>query len=801
MTRHLDYGEEFVTEYLGQPSTSRVGEATSMALPPPERAAVVVRASNCTLRAIEQERAGAFPRDPDFARLYFEGFETSGDMLDVAPKQEVTDYLAILGPILINLLIACDRQVGTLLLSSEAVSVSGSASSNSMDNSDSVTLKHGDVYVSYSARCQPFFHLFRSIFDALPRCMPSEVGFATIGNVLSRGTFCADPEVCIAAGNAMRRIAQDPSKCLLLVNTYRDFVFETRHIFKDTFLGSRLLESQFERVITLWVDMLQLLVNHERVAQAQSNDDDQVALPITPSFLDKLDAAAVFLLCSNSFSLRRLAGKILSAARDLEGDSRKPSAAFRYSRLSPEKSALTRVIQIMEGAVEDVDLATLKTLPWASASDRTRLDVYAIDKDKLLRRIAESDNPKDGSLWLAVLPSFISKTRSLLRGPTTEMRTLVVAMVLRLQGHIMSTGSISAGRATAGMRANVGTGRTTTDTGALADYWRAYLCVLCVTMPDPGINPMTTPVQRTKEAVILTPDTISSPALFHYLAAQLTWEDPRFRDAAVYSLGSISQNALRPLSEILTNIVRRLADGAKSNTRKPNIQGPIWTALAHVFRLISPLIADSKSTAHLANLSSMIGFVKMTWTLLSDVNVKEDYDLQSLRRSFCIVVENLTDSLVKFDSSDRFLGEEMRGAIFKLCYEWCHVGRRPDVARARESHTLQVASEQYKGERDRAGYLDDLQAKTKLLSVAAAEVMAGLCVSHHVRHELMIARQTYIRQRSHSSSTSFRSPRRAVDSLAMDTRHVLIVVHITPRYGSKSLVRLVEVQLVLCSIT
>jgi hypothetical protein len=40
-----------------------------------------------------------------------------------------------------------------------------------------------------------------------------------------------------------------------------------------------------------------------------------------------------------------------------------------------------------------------------------------------------------------------------------------------------------------------------------------------------------------------------------------------------------------------------------------------------------------------------------------------------------------------------------------------------------------VASEQYKGERDRAGYLDDLQAKTKLLSVAAAEAMAGLCVS------------------------------------------------------------------------
>jgi hypothetical protein len=125
----------------------------------------------------------------------------------------------------------------------------------------------------------------------------------------------------------------------------------------------------------------------------------------------------------------------------------------------------------------------------------------------------------------------------------------------------------------------------------------------------------------------------------------------------------------------------------------------------------------------------MIGFVKLTYSLLSDPAVKEDYDLQTLRRSFCIVVENLSDSLAKLEGGDRFLGEEMRGAIFKLCYEWCQVGRRPDVARARESHTLQVAADAYRGERDRAAYLDDLQAKTKLLSAAAAEAMSGLCVS------------------------------------------------------------------------
>lgn len=732
MSRHPDYGEDFVTDFLSQSSTSRGAETAPMALPLPDRATAVIRASLGSLRAIELDKRAPFPADPDFGRFELGEFDTCGDTLpfDVATKSEVADLLKKLGPVLVNLLVACDRQVGTLLLSNDAIGVSGHASSTSMDSVELRTVKHTDVYVTYPARHQPIFTFFRTLFDALPRCMLKDVTFSQIANILCRGTYCADPYVCVAAGDAMRRVAQDPPRCLLLVNTYREFVFETRHIFKDTFLGSRLLDSQFKRVVVLWVDLLETLVNHERVAQAQAADEDHKSLPITSSLLDKLDAAAIFLLCSNNLAFRRLAGKIMVAARDLEGESRQPSAAFRYSRLSPDKSALTRVVQVYEGAAEDADIAALRSLPWCTANDRARLDVHVTNKDKLLSRIAESEHPKDGMLWLAVLPTLVSKVQEYLRGPAQELRSLTIGTVLRLQGHIVSMGSVSASRATPGMRANTQSTRTATDTAALADYWRAYLCILCVTMPDPGQNPISPHVQRTKEAIILTPDTISSPALFHYLASQLTWEDPRFRDAAIYALGSITQTLLRPLSEILTTIVRRLADGNKPNARRGgNVQGPVWTALAHVFRLISPLILDSKTTSHQANLLSMIGFVKLTYALLADQSVKEDYDLQTLRRSFCLVVENLTDSLAKLEGSERFLGDEIRGAVFKLCYEWCHVGRRPDVARARESHTLQVAADAYRGERDRAAYLDDLQAKTKLLSAAAAEAMAGLCVS------------------------------------------------------------------------
>jgi len=716
MTRYLDYGEEFVKDFLREND-------------PIERATALIRAIGITLRTIELEKPATWPLSADFSSFSLQGFQSSGEPLpeDVSSKADVETFLKQAQPAITNRLLACDRAISHLVLSNDAVALSTHSSSSAMEGLENITRKHGDVYVSYPSRFDPLLRLHAATLEIVPRAM-SDASFGQIANILSRGTFSADPTVCIAASDAMRRFAAIPKHCATLANTYLQFVFETRHVFRDSFVGSRLLESQFERVVRLWLDILQALVGHQRVAKEEEGVQNA-------NFIDKVDGVALFLLCSSSVPLRRLASKVLVAARDLEGQRRRPSAAFRYSRISPDKTALTRVNQIYEATVEESDAAIIRALPWCTSSDRHRFDLASTDRVKLLQRIAESDHPKDSLLWIAIVPHLVATVQEVLPGPVQDLRSIVVANVLRLQGHVASVASISASRATPGMRSAAATVRTTADTAVLAEHWRSYLSVLCVTMPNQHNTPATPPVQRTKEAVILTPDTISSPALFHYLTSLMLFDDPRFKDAAIYALGTIPRALFRPLSEILLGVVRRLADGAKMGnpreTRRSTINGPLWTTLAHVFRIISPLILDANSS-HLANLSSMIGFTKLTHTLLSDRTVKEDFELQSLRRSFCIVVENLTNALGKLDSSDRFLGEEMRGAIFKLCYEWCHVGRRPDVAKARESHTLQAAAEGYRGERDRAQYLDDLQAKTKLLSAAAAEAMAGLCVGSRV---------------------------------------------------------------------
>ena len=718
LVKQPEYGEEFIAEFLHSESQAHTDRTTSL-----------VSAIGYALQDLIEGRPAPWPRSADFASFSADDEEVSGDALpeDLAAKADIATLVQHASVSLTDLVVSCDRSVGFLLLSNDSVSISAHASSAAMEGQDKVTRKHGDIYSSYSARYNPILRLLVTLLDLLPRCLDPNTSLAQIANVLCRCSFSADPDVAQAACAAIRRCGQDAKHCPTLAYACLQFVFETRHIFRDTFVGVRLLESQFERIIRLWLDLLQSLVGQQRLASEESP-------AMTGTMIDKIEGCGLFLLCSTSVALRRLGVQVLLAARDLEPHQRLPSAAFRYSRINPGKQSLTRVIQLLDTSPEDTDIKTIHGLSWLTSSDRHRWDTLAADKKKILIRIAESDNPKDAQLWLSLLPHCISRLSQALPDAALAMRSIVITTVLRMQGHVAVIAS-NASRATQGMRSNPVSARDTSDMGALADHWRSYLSALCVTMTAPSSTPATPPVQRTREVVILTPDTIGTPALFHYLTSLFSWDDPRYRDAAVYASGSIGQLMLKQSSDILLGVIRKLADGTKmggvsrDTTRRSTTNGPLWTAIAHVFRLISPLLLEHRSASHLANLSSTISFVKMTLALLSERVVKEDYDLQSLRRSFCMVVENLSNALGKLDSSERFLGEEMRGAIFKLCYEWCHVGRRPDVAKARESHTLQAAAEGYRGERDRAQYLEHLQAKTKLLSAAAAEAMAGLCVS------------------------------------------------------------------------
>lgn len=739
MARQFDFGQELVAEFLLDCVPPRAADGSAGEVMFPERAYVAVQAATKTLECLAANNPVSLPKSADFTTFDFDAIDCPNLPESIHNIPEADEFLKRCGPMIINVLLSCDRTVGSVLLSGDTVTIAAHASSAGWEGSgEQVTRKHGDVHVGYPKQNESTFRLLAAVLETLPFLLPTSNVTSSndnIINILCRATFSADPMVCDVASRTMRRVAQDPEIGRSLVDRYRQFIFETRHVFRDHFIGTRLLESQLVRVVKVWVDVLETLATHQRSMENP--------VPFDAEYVNKVDGAGLFLLCSSSQNLRQLALPVFAAARDFTGEARGPSEPFRYSRVLLEKPPISCVLQMYEGTVEESDYIALSRLAAFTEQDRARL--AAIRVPKLIQHIAESQQSKDAALWAVILPAFIGKVYDSLPNSVVELRSVLASTVVRNISHLSSVANSRNPRLHTNPSA---VNRTTSDPAILADQWRLYFSVLCAVV-DPTKS---LPTPRKLDAT-MSPEVVISPAIFPFLIRVMESEDKRFQDAAVYSLGSIRLPALSQLSEALLYHVRRLYDqnGSRNEPRgqtresptmrRPSLSGVQWTAAAHVFRLVSPLIIDGRSPNHLANLSNLIGFVKITFNLLAEPLVQVDYDLQSLRRYFCIVVDNLSTALGQLGGSDRFFSPDTRAGIFKLCYDWCNVGRRPDIAKARVSHTLQQAADSYRGD-DKAQYVDVLQSKMKLLSAASAEAMASLCLGRLISAPETVPSQT-----------------------------------------------------------
>ncbi len=94
-----------------------------------------------------------------------------------------------------------------------------------------------------------------------------------------------------------------PNHCVILINAFREFIFETRHVFRDTFIGARSLESQFERGRHGLARPRADASDPHRLDASAADDN---ALQVSSI---KVEASGLFLLCSSSLALRKLESK------------------------------------------------------------------------------------------------------------------------------------------------------------------------------------------------------------------------------------------------------------------------------------------------------------------------------------------------------------------------------------------------------------------------------------------------------------------------------------------------------------
>ena len=742
LVRQFEYGQELVLQFLAEDRLGEGGKASSGAeeVLTPERMTIAIRAVLLTLRSMEKDvRTPSFPTTSDFTSFdYSDDYESSGETLpdSFMLKPGMTDFFDRVGPLIGAISLLVDRDVGSMSVFDDRFlhrtgyrDPSDPSSGRSIDLSAEPHLfvKHGLLSVAFKASLKPLFELLRAVFDSWPRCLHFSIGINKTLEILCRGTAHVDPDVAESATAALKRIAGTKGKAESVAVGFSRFLTGTEKVFREGQVGIKAYEQQIERLSRVWVDLLSLWLKELEASPVEAR------IAVTLDILAEIESSALFLLSSIARSLRGLAVKALRSIADIQALS------------LPSDDTTKRAIEVLATEGERKD--ALASIPDSamSNSEKIRLDSFATSTppDFLLKWI-ESESSTDQNLWHLYYPTLISQFLEAVPSTMQIFKVLIGRVFLNWQNTISvinGMGKPPSGTF-AGKAPTPPPPRTTSD-HHLADQWRILVTILCATTTVAGDGP-------TSPSTIFPPSKpglghlkdidaerlSTSKVLFQKVISLLNSENSRFRDAVVTALGHISQPIFWPLLESLQSITRHLQDDFRNRSKSASVlrnQGPqlrLYTAVAHVYMRVSPLFKDPRSIGDINILKAMLQFVRETYQLLADPGLRDDWELHRLRRYFSVVVENFADGLASVERHDR-LPSDLRASIFKSCDDWCSLGRRSDVAQARESRTLRTAAESYDGRK--GPMLAQVTAETRLLSSTAADAMAALCVGlfHH----------------------------------------------------------------------
>lgn len=746
LVRQFDYGRDFVLQLLAENRLGGGGgpvvgsSVSSDALVTPERMTVAVRAILLTLRSMEKDvRIPSFPSNPDFNSFdYATDYESSGATLpdSFASKPGMQEFLDRLGPLLGTVALHADAQVGGMSVFEDRFFTGRSHARHLSESGRSTDLTEGLLYVrhgllslSYPRSQKPYFELYRAVLDSWPRLLHSSVDNGQMLQIVSRATAHVDPDVADAATLALKRIAESGGRAEAVAVAFSRFLCGPEKIFREGQVGLKAYEQQAERIVRLWIDLLSSWVSEFREASAAAAAaGGDLRPPVENEVLVELEATALFLLSSTARPIRTLslvALEAISNLQQLSDVSSNPPTERAFHLLQTEGLRPNVFAVIPESATSTTDRLRLETFMDPTPGD-------------FLMSWAKSDNATDTTLWWLYLPTLIGRMqektprtmflfRTLIGRTFLDWRAVISSINSRARATTPSTPTMSRPRTTS-------TPRPSSDYANLADQWKIYVAILCATTSLEGesASSSASPVgssasaNRDPEAERLAMSSVLLPHLIPLLSS----ENVRFREAVVMGLGYITQPILPGLLKTLSGILGHLQnDFARSKPiAQTTPQTRLFIAVAHVYSRISPLIRDPRSLNDVETVQLMLRFVRETHHFLLGPEVKDNFELHRLRRYFCVIVQNIADGLATVERPDRFFSSELRCAIFRSCDDWCSLGRRSDIAQARESRTLLAANESYRDSRDRGAMLSAVATELRMLSSNAASAMAALCV-------------------------------------------------------------------------
>lgn len=594
-----------------------------------------------------------------------------------------------------------------------------------------------------------FFELLHVAIQALPRCLPPNIPFPKIVNLLCNGTAHSSQEIASASSSALKSLARQYNSQQVIMGFSRFiFTFDERYNSSD---GGMLGFGHIERTLELYVELLQIwLENIKRKNKASKEAENAKALaeslgsppPVgveiikdlessnIKTYVEEIESNGLFFLCSQSRVVRRYAITVLRIIREFDaalGD-----------------RDLTRIIDILEKDSLNVINLNDDNLPVAERS-RLQRELRESKSHDALIQYATSEIQYEAALWFRVFPKLIRVCFDQCPTAVALCRDNVCSRLSQMHSTLITISEL--GRPGMQFAETAAVSRMTPKEFAayrdiVIDQWKLYLIVACSTLTSTADSqkPMSRVPSHARKSsknqgMAMGYDRITNAhALFQMVMPLLSRDNAKIREAAVVGLGSINVNLYKTLIETLQSVVMLWAEDTRSRIHKTgasprkNRQDRLRAEVTHIFQLTSHFLQRKEIYEDEWILKHLVAFVRDTKSFLEDPEVKMDWEQQPLRTYFCGLVEELYIGLSKTDPG-KWLPFEGRLSCFELIQEWCGYGPKWPAAKAREERSMQIWRQGAGGERDLGRLARSMEIEKRGLRVAALGAMAALCVS------------------------------------------------------------------------
>ncbi len=730
-----EYAQATILDMLSSHAITAVSSQAPAGPINAEQSQIAIQAILLTFQIWQDDQRTAWPMSYDFQEMSLPPL--SGDLgqplhAAVLSRPYAADLHRRCVPAFLSVLHRLHREVGQLTIFDDHFSTARMQPSTPVDGtSELITRRHGEVSVAYNKQYVSKLELLRTMLYAIPRCLEPETEIGSIADIISSGTAQVDPDAAQAACHALVRLVAFHSRPGTIILSLTRFIFCSDWVLRPNVCNSKPLQQQQERICKVWLLLLETLKN--RISAAASAVPGEHIIPMIPSADDiaEVEAAATVLCISPNRWMRTIGMAALRVTVNFSQSKSQTAYAKRQSRL--HVSAPTATVGGVYGAFEAV-LSDERTTQLVEGADMTMdqrntlVNWLKDNKGRSAASLAEGELPQESMLWSIVFTDVIKRVAGDHRHVLAKVQSILARIAHQFQPAVIIASGMAQRPGVPAVRDDASP-TTRSDQSGLLEQWRFWMMGLCCLTGDDGI--MSGSATHDK--------TFTMRDLLLLLTPYLSSDRQRYREAAIQALGRVPPHALPALLGHLQKLQSHISDDPKLRKLDPNArhaqrkdynQMQLFSSISHVYMLVSPLVLDLDFRKDEQAIRALVDHIIETRIYLADDAVKEDFELQRLRRYFCTLVKNVFMALAERKRAEAYMSLGVRGAIFRLCDEWCTLGRRADVAQARQSTTLLAAAERYRADANRKEYMQALQADTKELSWAAGSTMVELCVSY-----------------------------------------------------------------------